>query len=90
VKSDVTDLLSTFNYPLNVLPFQGVSILGNVPAAMRRASLCCPFRAIKLKIPRKDYGKTKIPLIYYKKSLISIKGNISVEFIKGTSKNLVS
>jgi hypothetical protein len=38
VKSDVTDLLSTINYPLNVLPLQGVSMLGNAPAAMRRAS----------------------------------------------------
>jgi hypothetical protein len=40
-------------------------MLGNAPAAMRRASLCCPFRAIKSKILRKDYGKTNIPLIYY-------------------------
>jgi hypothetical protein len=29
-------------------------------------SMYCPFRAIKSKIPRKDYGKTKIPLISYK------------------------
>jgi hypothetical protein len=26
----------------------------------------CPFRTIKSKIPRKDYGKTNIPMRYYK------------------------
>jgi hypothetical protein len=33
----------------------------------------CPFRAIKLKIPRKDYGKTNIPLKYYKIKNSSLK-----------------
>jgi hypothetical protein len=61
-------IIETINCIQGLLPLQGVSILGNVPAAMRRASLCCPFRAIKSKIPRKDYGKTNIPLKYYEKS----------------------
>jgi hypothetical protein len=40
-------------------------MLGNVPAAMRRASLCCPFRAIKSKIPLIDYPFLKFPIIFF-------------------------
>jgi hypothetical protein len=66
VNSDVIDLLSTFNYPLNVLPLQGEiawsghpprcgGLLRLAPLGRRKKRILDPGTLKKIKIPLIDY-----------------------------------
>jgi hypothetical protein len=65
VKSDVTDLLSTINYPLNVLPLQG-KVAGSCYALPRWGE------GKKRILDPGTLKKIKIPLIYYSVSSFAV------------------